>query len=140
MDVPERRFTLDELAALATLPKRTVRYYIQLGLVSRPIGETRAASYAREHLEQLFAIQKWQKAGVSLERIAELLSGEADRAALPPPRPRSAGTVEVWSHVVLADGVELHIEPGRAGLSPEQLRELAKRVANAFESIRKEHE
>lgn len=55
-------------------------------------------------------------------------------------RPRSAGAVEVWSHVVLADGVELHVEPGRAGLSPEQLRELAKRVANAFESIRKEHE
>jgi hypothetical protein len=30
--------------------------------------------------------------------------------------------VEVWSHLVVADGLEVTIEPGRAGLTPEQVR------------------
>jgi len=116
----ERSFTIDELCALVELPRRTVRYYIQQGLVERPVGETRAAYYTGRHLEQLLAIRKWQRAGLSLERIRELLA--APEGALPPPRPRGAGTVEVWSHLVVADGLEVTIEPGRAGLTPEQVR------------------
>ena len=62
-------YSLQELAALVELPERTVRYYIQLGLVDRPEGETRAARYGERHLEQLLEIRKWQRAGLSLERI-----------------------------------------------------------------------
>ena len=118
-DTPTRTYSLDELCTLSELPKRTVRYYIQLGLVDRPIGETRAAHYDAHHLEQLLLIRKWSQAGVSLERIRELLSGEAPPV---PPRPRSAGTVEVWSHLVVADGIEITLEPSRAGLTTEQAR------------------
>ena len=64
-----RTYTLDGLCTLAELPKRTVRYYIQLGLVDRPVGETRAAHYTSHHLEQLLQIRKWSEAGVSLERV-----------------------------------------------------------------------
>ena len=116
----ERSFTIDELCALVELPRRTVRYYIQQGLVERPVGETRAAYYTGRHLEQLLSIRKWQRAGLSLERIRELLV--APEGAVPPPRPRGAGTVEVWSHLVVADGLEVTIEPGRVGLTPEQVR------------------
>jgi DNA-binding transcriptional MerR regulator len=133
------QFSLEELCVLSGLPKRTVRYYIQQGLVARPVGETRAARYGRDQLAQLLEIQKWQRAGLSLERIAELLQGGAV-GEVPPPRPRGAGTVEVWSHLVLGDGVELHVEPGRAQLSPEQVRELMRRVRDALESIQKESE
>jgi DNA-binding transcriptional MerR regulator len=131
---PETRtFTLDELATLADLPRRTVRYYIQLGLVDRPVGETRAAHYLPSHLEQLLQIRKWTAAGVSLERIRELLSGE------PPPvpqRPRGAGSVEVWSHLVVTDGVELTLEPSRAGLAPEEVREFFRGVLALYENIK----
>ena len=128
-----RTFTLDELAALADLPRRTVRYYIQLGLVDRPIGETRAAHYLSHHLEQLLQIRKWTAAGVSLERVRELLSGE------PPPvpqRPRGPGTVEVWSHLVITDGVELTLEPSRAGLAPEEVRAFFRGVLALYENIK----
>ncbi len=128
-----RTFTLDELATLADLPRRTVRYYIQLGLVDRPIGETRAAHYLAHHLEQLLQIRKWTTAGVSLERIRELLSGE------PPPvpqRPRGAGSVEVWSHLVITDGVELTLEPSRAGLAPEEVRVFFRGVLALYENIK----
>ena len=117
---PARTYSLDELCALVELPKRTVRYYVQLGLVDRPVGETRAAHYTSHHLEQLLQIRKWSQAGVSLERIGELLDGAPPPA---PQRPRGPGTVEVWSHLVVADGIEITLEPGRAGLTPEQVRE-----------------
>ena len=137
LDASDRTYTLDELCALSELPKRTVRYYIQIGLVDRPEGETRAARYTHTHLEQLLGIRKWQRAGVSLERIRELLQAPAVASAdAPPARPRGAGTVEVWSHLVVAEGVELTLEPGRAGLSAQQVRELFGEVTRIYQRIR----
>jgi len=131
-DTPIRSYSLDELCTLVELPKRTVRYYIQLGLVDRPVGETRAAHYSSRQLEQLLTIRKWSQAGVSLERIRELLSGETP---LVPPRPRASGTVEVWSHLVVADGIEITLEPGRAGLTTEQARAFFKGVLALHQNI-----
>lgn len=131
-----KSYPLSEVAALVELPGRTVRYYIQLGLVDRPDGETRAARYDERHLEQLLEIRKWQRAGLSLERIRELLSDPALKG--PPPRRRGAGTVEVWSHLVIDEGVELNIDPGAAGLSPEQVRRLFKEVSAIHQRIVKD--
>jgi DNA-binding transcriptional MerR regulator len=130
---PTRTFSLDELCALAELSVRTVRYYIQIGLVDRPIGETRAAYYTSHHLEQLLQVRKWTQAGVSLERIREILEGGTPAV---PPRPRGAGTVEVWSHIVVADGLEITLEPGRAGLTPEQVRKLFHGVQAVYRQIK----
>ncbi|MEI7844098.1 MAG: helix-turn-helix domain-containing protein [Gallionellaceae bacterium] len=128
-------YTIDELAALAEIPRRTVRYYIQQGLVAAPIGEKRAAYYTDSHLQQLLTIRKWQQSGLSLDRIREILSsGNLDE--LPPPRPRGAGTVEVWSHMVVTDGLEITMEPSRAGLTSEQVREFFKSVNAIFEQIK----
>lgn len=125
-----RTFTLDEIAALAELPRRTVRYYIQSGLIDRPQGVGKGAYYTQRHVEQLVLVRKWQLAGLSLERIGELLRQQA--AGPLPPTPRRAGTVEVWSHLVVADGVELTLEPGRAGLTPEQVRAFFRAVTQAY--------
>lgn len=129
---------LDTLCTLADLPRRTVRYYIQLGLVDRPIGETRAAYYTDTHLQQLLTIKKWTDAGLSLDRVRELLEG-AD-PAVPPPKPRKPGSVEVMSHLIVADGVELVIEPGRAGLKPDEVRKLFRSVLAAYSDIIKEQD
>lgn len=129
-------YSLDELATLVELPRRTVRYYIQIGLVPPPEGVARGARYQQAHLERLLAIRKWQRAGLSLERIRELLEAPGDE--LVPPKPRGRGSVEVWSRLVVDDGIELSVEPGRAGLSPEDVRELFRRVMADFDAIRKE--
>jgi DNA-binding transcriptional MerR regulator len=138
-ETPIPRYSIDELAALAELPRRTLRYYVQQGLLDRPIGEKRAAYYTPRHLDQLLTIRKWQQAGLSLERIRDILGGEEGQL-LPPPRPRGPGTVEVWSHLVIADGLELTLEPGRAGLSPEQVRQLFRGITALYEQIRQEEE
>ena len=135
-DTPQQRHTIDELSTLVELPLRTVRYYIQLGLVDRPIGEKKAAYYTAAHVDQLLTIRKWQNAGLSLERIREILA-VPEAGLLPPPRPRGAGTVEVWSHLVVADGLEITLEPGRAGLSSEDVRALFRGVTALYEQIKK---
>ena len=128
-------FSLDELCTLTDLAKRTVRYYVQIGLVERPVGETRAARYGTLHLEQLLCIKKWTAAGVSLDRIRDLLQGEA---APVPARPRAPGALEVCSHLTVTDGIEIVIEPGRAGLSPEQLRQFVRAVIAAHSLLKQE--
>ena len=137
MESPDRTYSLDELSALAGVPRRTVRYYIQLGLVDRPIGETRAAYYTWNHLRQLLEVRKLADQGLALERIGERLRGEgASTSALPPPRP---GSIDVRSHVYLSDGIELVIEPGRAALTPEQLRRFAREALAALARIQQEN-
>jgi DNA-binding transcriptional MerR regulator len=116
-----------------TLESFSRRFAIQIGLVDKPTGSTRAALYGPKHLEQLLLIKKWTSAGVSLERIRELLRGAE---APVPPRPFVAGAVEVRSHLTVTDGVEVVIEPGRAGLSPEQVRQFNRAVMAAFEAIK----
>ena len=130
-----KTFTLDELCTLSDTSRRTVRYYIQLGLVDRPIGETRAAHYVGRHLEQLLKIRQFTDAGVSLERIREVLSGEAPPV---PPRQRKPGSVQVKSHLFIADGVELQISPEDAGMTPEQVRAFVRKVMQAYDELQKE--
>ena len=127
------RYALDELAALAGVTARTVRYYIAEGLVSRPEGEKRGAHYLRRHLEQLLLVRRWTDAGLSLDRVRELIAGAPED---PAPRRAAPGAVEVWSRVTLADGLEVHLEPGRAGLSAEQARQLVGAITLAYRQVR----
>jgi DNA-binding transcriptional MerR regulator len=128
-------FSIDELCTLTDLPKRTVRYYIQIGLVDRPDGETRGARYRRRHLEQLLSIRQWTQAGLSLERIRELQSG----GTAPPQCHRNrVGTVEVWSHFVVADGVEIKLNPTLTQMSPAQTKQFFAAVMAAYQQIQHE--
>ena len=135
----DKRMSLSELASLTELSRRTIRYYVQQELVAPPEGAGRGAFYTQAHLDVLLQIRKWQHAGLSLERIRELLNAQDDPNVIPP-RPRSLGSVEVWSHIVVGDGLEVTLDPGRAGLSPEQVRAFAKRVKSAFEKTVNEGE
>ncbi len=127
-----KKFSLDDLCSLSDTSKRTVRYYLQIGLVDAPIGSTKAAHYLHKHLEQLLTIRKLSDAGVSLDRIREVLAGEVPPV---PPRQRKPGTVEVRSHLFIAEGVELEISPERSGLSPEQVRALVRAVMQAHQDL-----
>jgi DNA-binding transcriptional MerR regulator len=128
----DKTFTLDELAATSGVNPRTVRYYIQLELLDPPQGQTRAARYTLQHLRRLVEIKSLTEQGLSLERVAELLA--APTSQLPPavktPRP---GEVSVRTHIFLAPGVDLVIDPARASLSAGELRRLAHALAAAYE-------
>ncbi len=127
-------FTLDEICSLTEIPKRTVRFYMQISLVDRPVGQKRAAKYTEKHLEQLLFITKWQQSGLSLERIGELLKETREPENLLPRK--KPGHVEVRSHLLIAPGVELQIEPSQAQLDSEQIRLLFNRVMQLYDEIK----
>ncbi|MBR4746307.1 MAG: MerR family transcriptional regulator, partial [Desulfovibrio sp.] len=114
-----KRFTLEELSILSGVSPRTIRYYMQKGLMDKPEGATRGSYYLAGHLEQLLLVKRWQAAGLSLERIQEIAGGAP--AAVPEPRPKP-GDVRVESRIYLAPGVHLCIDAARAGLAPEAVR------------------
>ena len=129
---PDATRTLDELCALTQTPKRTVRYYIQMGLLKRPVGETRAARYGESHLRRLLQIKQLSAAGFSLDRIRERLEGTVG----PDVYARPSGTVEQWTTLVVDEGLELSLDPDRAALSPGQVRALFREVLTLYARIK----
>lgn len=123
----------EELCTTVEMPVRKVRYYIQMGLVDRPDGLNKGAKYTAKHIEQLLSVKKWQAAGLSLERIRELLHGDVSEL---PPKKQTPGSIEVWSRLLVAPGIELNVEAGTAGLSPEEMRNFFRTVMAAYQEIK----
>jgi DNA-binding transcriptional MerR regulator len=135
LDAPPspERYSIDELSALAGITPRTVRYYIAQGLIDLPEGEKRGAHYLRRHLEQLLLVRRWTEAGLSLDRVRELIAGAPED---PPRRAAPPGSVEVWSRVTVADGLEVQLEPSRAGLTPEHVRAFVRGLTALYQQTR----
>lgn len=129
-----KTFTFDELCTLSGLSSRTLRYYIQIGLVDKPIGQTRAAHYVSLHLEKILRIKQLSDSGISLERIREVLAG--DPLALPE-RAKQPGQIEVRTHLWIAEGIELQVSPETADLGPEELRHFFKEVLSAYKQVKR---
>jgi len=127
----KRTYNLDELCAAVQMNKRTVRFYIQQGLVNRPLGEKRGAHYNDLHVEQLLTVANLKNDGLSLERIKELMAGEGDK-----PQSRQIGAIEMWTRIHLGEGVELNIDASRAGLTAGQLQALTKAMVPLIKSIK----
>lgn len=63
------RFGIEELAERGGVSRRTVRYYVQRGLLPAPTGTGRGPHYTRDHLDTLIRVRQLQEAGVSLSEI-----------------------------------------------------------------------
>lgn len=125
------KLSLAQLAEQADTPERTIRYYIQQGLLSAPEGQKRGAWYGSHHLADLLRIRQWREAGLSLDAIADLLRAKSE-SPIAPTRP---GTLEVRSHFIVADGVEVVVSPDRARLTQTQLRQLFATIEHAWQQI-----
>ncbi len=106
----DRRYGIDELADLGGVSRRTVRFYVQEGLLPVPLGVGRGSHYDRTHLERLLEVKAEQEAGRSLDDIRARRrpsSGRPGQAVAAEPEtsvPRSS-----WRRLELAPGVELHV-------------------------------
>lgn len=63
------KYTAEQLAQLAGVPLRTVRYYIQEKLIDEPIGLGRGSHFDDKHLGQLRRIKLLQAGGFDLAEI-----------------------------------------------------------------------
>jgi DNA-binding transcriptional MerR regulator len=75
MQADEREYSIEELAAAADVPVRTVRFYIGRGLLPGPGGRGKAASYGEEHLVRLRLIRLLGERRVPLDEVGRRLQG-----------------------------------------------------------------
>ncbi len=71
-------FNIETLAEKTGTTRRTIRYYVQRGLIAKPEGGGRGHYYTDEHLDRIKQIQRLSSQGVPLEAIKRLLSGGED--------------------------------------------------------------
>jgi DNA-binding transcriptional MerR regulator len=80
MEAPSpQRYDLDELCERAGVTPRTVRYYIQIGLLPSP-GMGAGTRYAQSHLDRLRFIRLLQARHIPLHEIAQNLATLDDAA------------------------------------------------------------
>src|SRR5262245_17294340 len=125
----ERCYGIKELAELGGVTRRTVRYYVQRGLLPTPLGTGRGPHYTLAHLERLIHIRQLQETGVPLVEIEARFDGVYQTPMSAPEvlQERSTSLLpegETWLRLGLADGVELHVRAGAASLQPWQLARL----------------
>ena len=63
------RYAIGDLARLAGVSRRTVRYYVQEDLIPPPHGVGRGNHYGPEHLEQILRVKELQESGRTLDEI-----------------------------------------------------------------------
>jgi DNA-binding transcriptional MerR regulator len=129
MDAPDP-LDLTELADRAGVSIRTVRYYIQQGLLPKPEARGPGAHYKEEHLDRLLLIKRLQREHLPLAEIRRVLESTGGEAPAPrtardyirsvlgePAAQYSAPAIEdpaistrsQWERVTLAPDIELHI-------------------------------
>ena len=74
-------YTIDELAAVAKVPSRTIRFYQSRGALMPPEIRGRVAYYGQGHLERLKLIAQLQDRGLRIDAIRDVL-GSIDRGEL----------------------------------------------------------
>ena len=126
----ERKFGIGELVQAAGVPRRTIRYYVQRGLLPPPEGAGRGHYYRESHLERLLGIKELQGRGMGLaEILARFSSGdEPAERVLPPP------VIELATRIRVAEGVELLLSHGAEPPRAAQVRALAAAAARIFET------
>lgn len=65
------KYTAAELATLGGVPLRTIRFYIQQGLIDPPRGRGRGAHFDDRHLTQLKRTLSFQRAGLDNATIKQ---------------------------------------------------------------------
>ena len=117
------RYSIQDLADLADVSRRTVRYYVQEGLIPAPLGVGRGPHYAQAHLQRLLQVKELQSSGCTLDEIRATVDGGAER--------RTTGETvalpdrSLWRRLQLAPGIEIHVENHITLPGPNRLRELA---------------
>jgi len=112
-------YNIETLVKMTGLTRRTIRYYVQRGLLDQPEGGGRGSYYTDRHLGAIEKIKKWSEQGVPLIHMKAMLEGKAVQVHVD----ASTGIqTESCERCTVQDGIELLYRPGR--LSRQELLEI----------------
>ena len=124
----EKKYTIGELANLSGFSRRTIRFYVQKGLLEKPFGSGRGHYYTDQHLATLRKIQHYKEDQLSLEEIEIKLKS--------PATPKLATAItpspELWMKIPIIPGVEISVQAGLYPLTPARLKKLQRAVQQVF--------
>lgn len=122
-------YNIESLSKLSSLTKRTIRYYIEKGLVSPPMGTCRASYYTDDHLSRLEQIKKWSNQGIPLTQIKSILDGELPSVKFDI---ECIITTHQWERLNIFEGIELHFRENY--LQADELKKINDFVKNLIDS------
>ena len=117
----EDRYTIDDLTRMTGVTRRTVRFYVQRGLIPPPTGRGRGRHYGEEHLAGIQRVQNLKRTGKTLDDIGEaMLRPEWTTASQEHAAQRRGGRI-----LLAEEGIWLEVGPGVALPTPDALDSLA---------------
>lgn len=122
-------YNIELLSKLSGLTKRTVRYYIEKGLLDPPVGSCRGSYYTQSHLDRLEEIKKWSQQGIPLTQVKLLIEGETHSQCVT--------KIDViyttkWEKLKIADNLELHFWEN--SIRPQDLKSIYDFIQNIISS------
>ena len=99
--MPKTVHTIDQLSEKTGFPIRTIRYYIQEGLIDPPAGRGRGGFYFDSQLNQLKQIKSLQEKGMKLSSIVQYLKGGEIQ--------ETNFSRDVWVKYEIAPGLEINV-------------------------------
>ena len=133
-------FSIDDLSNITGLKKRNIRYYIQKGIIDNPVGRGKGAYYTNNHLKQLKETLKWKDAGLSLERIQDIVKGlvSGNKKHIPKIPKYFVSDIEVWSRLTIDNGIEMNINTALSGVNQDECRQIQKKVMKVINDFKNE--
>lgn len=116
-------YNIGTLAQLAGISRRTVRYYVQRGLLQPPSGANRGAFYNDGHLERLNRIKQLSGQGVPLIHMKSILDGKDAEITPQEVIPSSPLETTTWNRLRISREISLDFIPG--SLDRDQLSRIA---------------
>lgn len=105
-------YNIEYLVQKTGISRRTIRYYIQRGLLPPPLGSRRGSYYTEDHLTRLKLIHELSRQGTPLIRIKNLIENDPDRPPdrpPAPPEPEAAPQRQRFERINLPHGLELNV-------------------------------
>lgn len=127
-------YSIEQLVELTGFARRTIRFYIQQGLVEAPFGARKTPRYTQKHVEQLLKVRQYKEAGINLKRIAQLLNSGSDSNAGQEFIDK-AGSVSLISRIHVGNGITLDIDRNQCSLNDDHIRNLASEIHSLITKI-----
>ncbi len=123
-----KTYTIEELGELTGYTRRTIRYYVQEGLIDPPAGRGRGGFYYDSHVRQLSRIRSFQEKGIGITAMVSLMKKETLQPVLP--------SREVMIRYEIVPGIEVNISREMEIKEPKKILEIiriAKSIAKGEE-------
>lgn len=123
----EDKISIDDLTTLSGYSRRTIRYYIQIGLLDPPAGRGRGGFYNDSHVNKLKQIKALNEKGMSLTAIINYFKSGSI--------PEESYERDIWIKYAISDGVEFSV---RKVIDEEKKKKISEIVRVAKSIIRED--